>query len=107
VGAALGFLRSTAKSYAGAIPGAAGGIDFAFDRLEEAAETHGEEVKQIIHDTYSEVQTQLKDLKGKDPSEAVLKVINDAVGKLNQLAGDVDKNYLQPCKSVVAYFTSS
>jgi len=94
--AALKFLRSTAKTYAAAIPGGAYMIDQSFDQLEKLAESHGEQVKQIVTDSYSQLQDTLASAKGKDAGDAVLAVINDAVGKLKELGSKIDQDVIGP-----------
>ncbi|KAI0930627.1 hypothetical protein AcV5_007291 [Taiwanofungus camphoratus] len=50
------FLRSTAKSYTGLIPGASSYIDKSFDTLDELHKTHGEEMDKILQSAYDEIK---------------------------------------------------
>ena len=68
---AIQWLRQTATSYAGFIPGAKGYVNSAFDDLESIQKQHGDEVNKIVKDAYD----QLKDV-GKEGAsmESVAKV---------------------------------
>lgn len=83
---ALGLLRSIARSYASTIPGAAGAVDASFDQLERLAEVHGDKVKQVLQDTYSDVQKATSS--GKDAGEQIVKVLGNAVQRVQKLVGE-------------------
>ncbi|KZT55864.1 hypothetical protein CALCODRAFT_337705 [Calocera cornea HHB12733] len=53
---ALDYLRKTAQAYAVFIPGGKQYVDTTFDTLEEARQTHGQEVDQIVKGTYDEIK---------------------------------------------------
>jgi len=93
---AIGWLKSVANSYAGAIPGGAFLLDQTFDQLEKLADTHGDEVKKILNDSYAEIQKVVSEAKGKDVGDQVTIVIQKAVGQMQKLTGNVSENYLQP-----------
>ncbi|KZT65978.1 hypothetical protein DAEQUDRAFT_759070 [Daedalea quercina L-15889] len=69
------FLRKTAKSYAGFIPGASSYVDSTFDTLGELHETHGEEVEKILQQGYDEIKKILKDDKSGADMQTGLKVM--------------------------------
>ena len=53
---AIQWLRQTATSYAGFIPGAKGYVNTAFDDLESIQKQHGDEVNKIVKDAYDELK---------------------------------------------------
>lgn len=83
---ALGLVRSIAKSYASAIPGASGAVDASFDQLEKLAEQHGEKVSEVIKQTYQDVVKASDG--GKDAGEKIVKALTEAVSKVQQLIGE-------------------
>lgn len=68
---ALQWLRQTATSYAGFIPGAKGYVNSAFDDIDSIQKKHGSEVEQIVNNAYGE----LKDVSKKGAS---LEAVSDA-----------------------------
>ena len=92
---AIEWLRSTAKSYAGLIPGASGYIDSAFNDIDAVRQKHGKEVDTIIKEAYSE----LKDISTKqgmtiDSASKSWEVLQKYLGKISALAGDAGKEVL-------------
>ncbi|ORY57128.1 hypothetical protein BCR35DRAFT_309715 [Leucosporidium creatinivorum] len=83
---ALGLVRSIAKSYAAAIPGAAGAVDASFDQLEQLAEKHGDKVSEVVKQTYDDVVKASEG--GKDAGEKIVKALAEAVGKVQKLVGE-------------------
>ncbi|CEQ42224.1 SPOSA6832_04035 [Sporobolomyces salmonicolor] len=83
---ALKLAKSLAKSYAAAIPGAATIIDQGFDQLESFLNTHGEKAGEIIQSTYADLQKAVKD--GKGGADQILKVLQEAAGKVQELVGE-------------------
>ncbi|GAA5880754.1 hypothetical protein JCM1840_007425 [Sporobolomyces johnsonii] len=83
---ALKLAKSLAKSYAAAIPGAAAIIDHGFDQLESFLNTHGDKAGEIIQSTYADLQKAVKD--GKGGADQILKVLQDAAGKVQELVGE-------------------
>ena len=69
------FLRHTAKSYAGFVPGASKYVDSTFDTLDELHETHGEEVDKILRQGYDEIRQILKDEKSGADVQTGMKVM--------------------------------
>jgi hypothetical protein len=61
---AIQWLRETATSYAGFIPGAKGYVNSAFDDIEAVQKKHGDEVNKIVKDAYD----QLKDVSEENAS---------------------------------------
>ena len=53
---AIQWLRATATSYAGFIPGAKGYVDSAFDDIDAIQQKHGDEVNKIVEDAYVELK---------------------------------------------------
>jgi hypothetical protein len=67
---AIQWLRETATSYAGFIPGAKGYVNSAFDDIDAIQKKHGDEVNAIVKDAYN----QLKDVSNEGASlDAVTK----------------------------------
>ncbi|SGY18810.1 BQ5605_C014g07480 [Microbotryum silenes-dioicae] len=82
---ALGLLRSLAKSYGAAVPGAGGAIDASFDQLEKLAEEHGEKVTEVIKQTYDDVVKATKS--GKNAGEAIANALSESLTKIQDLVG--------------------
>ncbi|KIW61684.1 hypothetical protein PV05_01776 [Exophiala xenobiotica] len=91
---AVEWLRDTVKSYTKMIPGASKYVDSAFEDLEKIRQKHGEEVDQIIKDTYNE----LKGVTNKGFSvEAVSQawdVIQKCFSRISSLAVDASQDIL-------------
>ncbi|TFY50651.1 hypothetical protein EVJ58_g10953 [Rhodofomes roseus] len=69
------FLRKTAKTYVGVIPGASSYVDSTFDALGELHATHGEEVEKILQQGYDEIRQILQDGKSGADMQTGLKVM--------------------------------
>ncbi|KAK5253939.1 hypothetical protein LTS06_001745 [Exophiala xenobiotica] len=91
---AVEWLRDTVKSYTKMIPGASKYVDSALEDLEKIRQKHGEEVDQIIKETYNE----LKDTTNKGFSvEAVSQawdVIQKCFSRISSLAVDASQDIL-------------
>merc|ERR1712000_216333 len=91
---AVEWLRDTVKSYTKMIPGASKYVDSAFEDLEKIRQKHGEEVDQIIKETYNE----LKGVTNKGFSvEAVSQawdVIQKCFSRISSLAVDASQDIL-------------
>lgn len=72
---AIEYLRKTAKSYVGVIPGTAPLVDSVFDTLDEVHEKHREEVDQIVSEGYKEVQDVIKDSEGTSNLQTGVRVL--------------------------------
>lgn len=92
----IGLLRSIAKSYAAAIPGAAGAVDASFDQLERLAKEHGPEVQKVVKETYDDVVKASQS--GKDAGDKIVKVLQEAVAKVQNLAGEGGQKLLGQLK---------
>ena len=93
---AIEWFRSTAKSYAGLIPGASGYIDSAFNDIDAVRQKHGKEVDSIIKEAYSE----LKDISTKqgmtiDTASKSWEVLQKYLGRISALASDAGKEVLE------------
>ncbi len=53
---ALQWLRQTATTYAGFVPGAKGYVNSAFDDLDAIQKKHGDEVNKIVNNAYNELK---------------------------------------------------
>ena len=85
---AIKWLRSTAMSYAAFIPGGKSYVDSAFKDLETVQEKHSGEVDQIVNETYKELKDATKTGMSVESMSKVWEVLQNAVSKLGQLAGD-------------------
>ncbi|KAK4047583.1 hypothetical protein OIO90_006124 [Microbotryomycetes sp. JL221] len=92
----LGFIRSMAKSYAAAIPGAGGIVDASFDQLDKLAKEHGPEVEKVVKETYNDVVSAAQS--GKDASEKIAKALQEAAGKIQRLVGQQGEKLLSSVK---------
>ncbi|KAH9938919.1 hypothetical protein B0H21DRAFT_878593 [Amylocystis lapponica] len=84
----LAFLRSTAKSYAGPIPGVSAYVDSTFDALDELHETHGEEMNKVLQKGYDEVKQILKENNNSMDVETgikVMAVLRQRMGELQEV----------------------
>ncbi|KAM0788058.1 hypothetical protein ACM66B_001230 [Microbotryomycetes sp. NB124-2] len=88
----LGILRSIAKSYAAAIPGAGGAVDATFDQLDKLAKDHGPEVQKLVKDTYDDIVKAAQS--GKDASDKIANVLTEAATKVQKLIGDESQKLL-------------
>lgn len=92
------FLRSTAKSYAGLVPGVSKYVDSAFDALDELHETHGEDVDKILRQGYDEIRQILKD--GNSGADAqtgmkVMDVLRTSSSQLEEVGKRVGQDMFQ------------
>ena len=83
---ALGLAKSLAKSYASAIPGGAVMIDQGFTQLENFIDTHGERAAQVVKETYADIEKAASE--GGDKGEAVMKALQEAANKVQNLVGE-------------------
>ncbi|KAK4047531.1 hypothetical protein OIV83_005318 [Microbotryomycetes sp. JL201] len=92
----LGIVRSIAKSYAAAIPGAGGAVDAAFDQLDKLAKDHGPEVQKLVKDTYDDLVKAAQS--GKDASDKIASVLTEAAQKVQNLVGAESEKLLGTLK---------
>ncbi|GAA5827949.1 hypothetical protein JCM5353_007755 [Sporobolomyces roseus] len=83
---AIKLAKSIAKTYAAAIPGGAYAIDQGFDQLESFVETHGEKAQELVTSTWNDIQK--ASAGGKDSGEQIMKALQAAGGKMQDLIGE-------------------
>ncbi|GAA6021016.1 hypothetical protein JCM11491_005965 [Sporobolomyces phaffii] len=83
---AIKLAKSVAKTYAAAIPGGAYAIDQGFDQLEAFVETHGEKAQELVTSTWNDIQKAAAG--GKDSGDQILKALQTAAGKMQELVGE-------------------
>lgn len=86
---ALKWLRQTANSYAGFVPGASGVVNTAFDELDSIHDSHREEVDQIINDAYSELKQVSQKGLSVDTAKQGWDIILKHLRRAHNLAGNV------------------
>lgn len=92
---ALKWLRSTAQSYAGLVPGARGYVDTFFNDLEAIQKKHGPEVDSIVRDAYNELKATISS-EGMSTTSAQKSwdVLQKFMGRIAELAGDASEDIL-------------
>lgn len=92
---ALKWLRSVVQSYAGIIPGAKGYVDSAFDDLDKVRAKHGNEVDEIVSDSYHKLKDLTKN-KGVtlDTAGDAMSILSDTMSKILGLAGDAAEDIM-------------
>jgi len=85
---ALKWLHDTANSYAAFVPGAKGYVDAAFKDLEKVQDRHGKEVDDIIQGAYKDLKQATKSGMSVETATKSWEIIQDAMGKLGELAAD-------------------
>ncbi|KAI4179075.1 MAG: hypothetical protein L6R41_008047 [Letrouitia leprolyta] len=92
---AIRWLRSTAQSYAGLIPGARGYVDTFFDDLDAIRQKHGNEVDRIVKEAYNELKDNVAS-EGMSVTSAVKvwEVLQKYMGRITELAGDATEDIL-------------
>ncbi|GAA5950047.1 hypothetical protein JCM3765_004175 [Sporobolomyces pararoseus] len=83
---AIKFAKSIAKTYASTIPGGAYAVDQSFDQLEKFVETHGEKAQELVVSTWNDIQKAAQG--GKDSGEQIMKALQTAAGKMQDLVGE-------------------
>lgn len=86
---ALKWLRQTASTYAGFVPGASGVVNTAFDELDSIHDSHRDEVDKIIHDAYNELKELSKKGLNVDSAKQGWEIILKHLRRAHSLAGDV------------------
>lgn len=85
---ALEWLRSTAKSYAAFVPGAAGYVDSAFDDLDAIRNKHGKEVDNIIKEAYGELKDISQEGMSMTAAQKAWDILQKHLQRIGELAGD-------------------
>ncbi|GAA5932436.1 uncharacterized protein JCM15063_001225 [Sporobolomyces koalae] len=83
---AIKLAKSVAKTYAAAIPGGSYAVDQGFDQLEAFVETHGEKAQELVTSTWNDIQKAAAG--GKDSGDQILKALQTAAGKMQELVGE-------------------
>jgi len=91
---ALQWLRQTATSYAGFIPGAKGYVNSAFDDIDAIQKKHGSEVEKIVNNAYGELKDVSKKGASLDAVSDAWEVIQKAMKQIGELAGDAAEDIL-------------
>ncbi|THH04579.1 hypothetical protein EW145_g5416 [Phellinidium pouzarii] len=104
---ALSYLRDVAKSYAAAIPGAAGYVDKTFDELDALHEQHGDEMDSILSDITDELQRAASE-GGADAKTAlkVYEVLSKSVRRMQELGKKVGSDFLEKNPAIKETFGS-
>lgn len=85
---ALDWLRSTAKSYAAFVPGAAGYVDSAFDDLDAIRKKHSKEVDDIIKEAYAELKDISQEGMSMTAAQKAWDILQKHLKRIGELAGD-------------------
>jgi len=80
----LAALRLLAKAYVAPLPGAGILVDVAFNEIDQAVDTHKEEIVSILKSAYNEVQTTVK-TGGRDAKETAWDVIAILRNRLGEI----------------------
>lgn len=86
---ALKWLRQTASSYAGFVPGASGVVNSAFDELDSIHHTHRDDVDRIINDAYTELKQVSQKGLSVDTAKQGWDIVLKHLRRVHDLAGDV------------------
>jgi len=93
----LQYLRSTAKAYAGFVPGASGYVDATFDSVNQLADTHSEEFESILKGAYEELRPILQDGSlDQETAKKVFSVIRKATMQLQDLSARAGSDLIGP-----------
>lgn len=95
---AIEFLRKTVKSYVGLVPGASAYVDSTFDALDELHATHGEEVEQLVQQSYDEMKQIMKDDKSgvnAQTATKVIEVIRRSTSRLEEIGKKAGQDAIQ------------
>ncbi|KAL8896968.1 MAG: hypothetical protein Q9207_007458 [Kuettlingeria erythrocarpa] len=92
---AIRWLRSTAQSYAGFIPGARGYVDAFFNDLEAIQKKHGPEVDNIVKEAYAELKDTVSS-EGMSITSATKSwsALQKYMNRIAELAGDASEDIL-------------
>ena len=92
---AIQWLRQTANSYTGFIPGAQQYVDTTFDELDKISKDHKDEVNKIVQKAYNDLK-QISEERGASVEGVVRawQVLQSAAKDIGSLAGDVGKDII-------------
>ncbi|CAF9909078.1 MAG: hypothetical protein HETSPECPRED_008820 [Heterodermia speciosa] len=85
---ALKWLRQTATSYVGFIPGGKSYVDSAFDDIDAIHQKHSTEVDQIVKDAYSDLKTVSEKGLSFESAQRSWEILQKHLKRLGELAGD-------------------
>ena len=91
---AIEWLRSTAKSYAGIIPGASGYIDSAFDDIDAIRQKHGKEVDSIVKEAYNELKNVSQEGMTISAATKAWEILQKHLKRIGELAGDAAQDII-------------
>lgn len=91
---AIEWLRSTAKSYAGIIPGASGYIDSAFDDIDAIRQKHGKEVDDIVKEAYNELKDVSQEGMTISAATKAWEILQKHLKRIGELAGDAAQDII-------------
>ncbi len=91
---AVQWLKETVQSYTRLIPGASKYVDSAFADIEKVQETHGDEVNQIINDTYKELKDTTNKGFSMEAAAQVWDVLQDTFKRLGKVAGGAGQDII-------------
>lgn len=85
---ALQWLRQTATSYVGLIPGAKSYIDSAFDDIDAIQQKHSAEVDQIVKDAYNDLRNVSEKEMNLGSAQQAWEILQKHLKRIGELAGD-------------------
>lgn len=91
---AIEWLRSTAKSYAGIIPGVSGYIDSAFDDIDAIRQKHGKEVDGIVREAYNELKDVSQEGMTISAATKAWEILQKHLKRIGELAGDAAQDII-------------
>jgi ribosomal protein S20 len=91
---AVKWLKQTVQGYTNMIPGASKYVDSAFEDIEKIQEKHGDEVNQIITDTYNQLRSTTKKGFSMEAAMQSWDIIQDCFVKIGKLAGSAGKEII-------------
>ena len=91
---AIEWLRSTAKSYAGIIPGASGYIDSAFDDIDAIRQKHAKEVDGIVREAYNELKDVSQEGMTISAATKAWEILQKHLKRIGELAGDAAQDII-------------
>lgn len=93
----LQYLRSTAKAYAGFVPGASGYVDATFDSFDQLADSHNEEFESILKGAYDDLRPILKEGSlDQETAKRVFGVIRERTLQLQDLSARASSDLFGP-----------
>ncbi|EXJ64994.1 hypothetical protein A1O7_01333 [Cladophialophora yegresii CBS 114405] len=91
---AVQWLKETVQSYTRLIPGASKYVDSAFQDIEKIQENHGDEVNQIINDTYGKLKGTTNKGFSMEAAMQAWDILQDAFKRIGKLAGSAGQEII-------------